>query len=134
MSVFDYVKSLFKETYDVELKQTGKVVFDKWAIEYGCDEVVTAVEIACEQYDDPKTAIHKIEGILYNRRKVEELFKPETKSRRLNLLIYPTLLEKLKKISIMHRTSVNDLINVVLTEYTDEADELIKCYDDTFNE
>lgn len=58
----------------------------------------------------------------------------ETKSKRLNLLIYPSLLNDLKKIAVMKRTSVNDLINDVLTQYTDKNINLINQYDSFFEE
>ena len=57
---------------------------------------------------------------------------PETKSKRLNLLIYPSLLENLKKIATMQRRSVNELINDVLTEYAEQQAETIQRYNDTF--
>lgn len=56
----------------------------------------------------------------------------ETKSKRLNLLIYPSLLDNLKKIATMKQSSVNDLINEVLKEYTDQQAETIRRYNETF--
>lgn len=56
----------------------------------------------------------------------------ETKSKRLNLLIYPSLLVKLKKIAAMQRQSVNDLINNVLNDYTERNRPKIKRYDSIF--
>lgn len=58
----------------------------------------------------------------------------ETKSKRLNLLLYPSLLESLKKIAAMQRTSVNDLINTVLDEYTEKEAAQIERYNQIFGE
>jgi hypothetical protein len=58
----------------------------------------------------------------------------EIKSKRLNLLLYPSLLNDLKKIAAMKRTSVNDLINDVLTQYTDKNINMINEYNSVFKE
>lgn len=58
----------------------------------------------------------------------------ETKSKRLNLLLYPSLLEDLKKIAAMQRTSVNDLINTVLSDYREQEADQIDRYNKTFTE
>lgn len=58
----------------------------------------------------------------------------ETKSKRLNLLLYPSLLENLKKIAAMQRTSVNDLINTVLDDYTEKEADQIERYNQIFGE
>jgi len=56
----------------------------------------------------------------------------ESKSKRLNLLVYPSLLEDLKKIATMERKSVNDLINTVLLNYAYKNKDQIERYDDIF--
>lgn len=58
----------------------------------------------------------------------------QTKSKRLNLLLRPALLEDLKKIAAMERTSVNDLINTVLGEYAEQEAEQIEKYNSVFGE
>ena len=58
----------------------------------------------------------------------------QTKSKRLNLLLRPALLEDLKKIAAMERTSVNDLINTVLGEYAEREAEQIEKYNSVFGE
>lgn len=58
----------------------------------------------------------------------------ETKSKRLNLLIKPTLYRNIEKIATMERTSTNELINRVLEQYAREQAETIVKYDTTFNE
>lgn len=57
----------------------------------------------------------------------------ESKSKRLNLLVYPSLLEDLKKIATMERKSVNELINTVLLNYADKNKDQIERYDGIFN-
>lgn len=42
----------------------------------------------------------------------------ETKSKRINLLMQPSLHKKLKKIAEKKRTSFNDLVHTILDEYT----------------
>lgn len=58
--------------------------------------------------------------------------RPEPKSRRLNLHIQPSVADRLNKIATMKRTSVNDLINTVLRNYTETEQEAINKYDETF--
>ena len=54
--------------------------------------------------------------------------QPERKSKRLNLLLKPSLFEDLRKIAQLQRTSVNDLINTVLEAYTGDHAEDIEKY------
>ena len=58
----------------------------------------------------------------------------ETKTKRLNLLLLPSLFQDLEKLSTMKRTSVNNLINVVLKEYVEENQNLIEKYIELFGE
>lgn len=58
----------------------------------------------------------------------------EIKSKRLNLLIKPTLYKNVEKIATMERISTNELINRVLEQYTVEQAELITKYNETFTE
>lgn len=53
----------------------------------------------------------------------------ETKTKRLNLLLKPSLHEKTKKIAYIEQTSVNDLINTILEAYAEENKEAIALYD-----
>ena len=46
----------------------------------------------------------------------------ETKSRRLNLLVRPSLHERIKKLAKSRKSSVNELIHQVLAEYADRED------------
>lgn len=58
----------------------------------------------------------------------------ETKTKRLNLLLLPSLFQDLEKVSTMKRTSVNNLINVVLKEYVEDNKDLIDKYIEVFGE
>jgi predicted HicB family RNase H-like nuclease len=58
--------------------------------------------------------------------------KHERKSKRLNLLIQPSILENLSKIAHMKQTSVNDLVNSVLKNYAETEEETISVYDKVF--
>ena len=58
----------------------------------------------------------------------------EIKSKRLNLLIRPTLYKDIEKIATMERVSTNELINRVLEQYSAEQAELIAKYNETFRE
>lgn len=59
--------------------------------------------------------------------------KAESKSKRLNLLVYPGVYEDLSKVATMKRTSVNDLINTILKEYTEAEADTITKYDSVFS-
>lgn len=59
--------------------------------------------------------------------------KAESKSKRLNLLVYPGVYEDLFKVATMKRTSVNDLINTILRDYTEAEADTIKKYDTVFS-
>lgn len=54
---------------------------------------------------------------------------PETKSKRLNLLLYPSIYRDLEKIARVDGVSVNELINSVLDEFRDQRSEAIKRYE-----
>ena len=56
----------------------------------------------------------------------------ETKSKRLNLILQPSLFENMSKIAHMRQTSVNDLINTLLREYAEREAETINKYDNIF--
>lgn len=57
----------------------------------------------------------------------------ETKSKRLNLLIKPSLLEDFNKVAFMERNSMNDIINTLIKSYCDAHREEINAYDKYFN-
>lgn len=58
----------------------------------------------------------------------------EYKTKRLNLMIKPTVHAKIEKIAAMQRRSVNELINTVLEAYAEDKAELVRKYDATFGE
>lgn len=57
----------------------------------------------------------------------------ETKSKRLNLLIQPSVLEDFSKVAFMERNSMNDIINGLIKSYCDAHREEISTYDKYFN-
>jgi len=63
-----------------------------------------------------------------------EYNKHERKSKRLNLLLKPSILANLNKIAYMKQTSVNDLINSVLNDYSEREKETVSMYDKIFAE
>ena len=56
----------------------------------------------------------------------------ETKSKRLNLLVKPSLYRNMEKIATMERISTNELINRVLESYVNSHSDTIERYNDTF--
>ena len=58
----------------------------------------------------------------------------ETKTKRLNLLMLPSVCDDLNKIAAMKRSSVNELINSILKDYVTENADLISKYDEVFGE
>lgn len=56
----------------------------------------------------------------------------ENKSKRLNLLLRPSVMEDLQKIATMRRTSVNDLINGALVAFARENRADIEQFDEVF--
>lgn len=57
----------------------------------------------------------------------------ETKSKRLNLLIQPSVLEDFSKVAFMERNSMNDIVNNLIKRYCDAHREEINTYDKYFN-
>lgn len=60
--------------------------------------------------------------------------KEERKSKRLNLLLKPSVFTAASKIATMQRTSVNDLINRVLLDYIASEAETLEKYNEIFGE
>ena len=58
--------------------------------------------------------------------------KLETKSKRLNLLIYPSLHKDMIKLAKMTQDSVNNLIIKILTDCRNANIEMVKKYDEIF--
>lgn len=56
------------------------------------------------------------EELIEALRKVAES-APETRSKRLQLLITPTMYDALKKLSAESKLSVNEIVNIALAEY-----------------
>lgn len=60
--------------------------------------------------------------------------KKETKSKRLNLVIRPSLYQDVEKIAYMKKNSPNDQISKCLEEYVESNQDLIDKYDAIFQE
>ena len=58
----------------------------------------------------------------------------ETKSKRLNVLIRPSLFEDASKIAHMQRISVNELIHLAVEKYVIENEEEVTKYDTVYGE
>jgi hypothetical protein len=70
-----------------------------------------------------------VEGKRPGRPKVKNR---ETRSMRINVLISPSIAEKLKKVSAIKRKSVNGLINTYLDERLDQEGDALKKFDEVF--
>ena len=56
----------------------------------------------------------------------------ETKSKRFNLLLFPSVHEDLQKIATMKQQSANDLVNSLLKDFINENQALIEKYNEAF--
>lgn len=74
---------------------------------------------------EPKTNAGRVNTVKQGRPISDE----ETKSKRVNLLMYPSLYEDLTKVANIFDTSINDLINTLAREYVEQNEEAIKAYD-----
>lgn len=72
--IFEYAADMFLSYYGVTLRKSREQEFDYLCDKYGQSEVKEAIYIACEKYNDAVTALCRIPGILYNRRKIKERF------------------------------------------------------------
>ena len=55
----------------------------------------------------------------------------EIKSKRLNVLLKPSIYDRIDKIATMKRMSVNELINIVLDDYGNNNQDLINKFNET---
>jgi len=58
----------------------------------------------------------------------------ETKTKRLNLLIKPSVYEQFKKVATMEQDSVNNLINNIMENVVEENKDKIEVYDKVFKD
>lgn len=65
-----YGSSKFSETFGTHFTEEGIDQIEEYAAEYGEDEVIAAIDIACEKYESAIEAWLRISGILYNRRRI----------------------------------------------------------------
>ena len=65
-----YGSSKFSETFGTHFTAEGIDQIEEYAAEYSEDEVIAAIDIACEKYESAIEAWLRISGILYNRRRI----------------------------------------------------------------
>lgn len=82
MDVFEYAKIQFCEIYGVELRNESKFRKDleHYTAMYGEDEMICAIDIACNKYEDPLDSALKIGGILFNRASMRKMLFKENKN------------------------------------------------------
>lgn len=73
MDVYDNINNTLYEHYGIKFnthaESQSRAFFKSLCEEFGSDELTESWDIACEQYSDPVTALTKLKGILYNRRR-----------------------------------------------------------------
>lgn len=74
----------------------------------------------------------KMEKARETKAPVQTPIERERKTKRLNLLLRPSVMENLQKIAVMQRTSVNDLINEVMLDYTRKHKDQVLQHDEIF--
>lgn len=71
MNVYETISDSLTERYGVHFSESGEARAHKFfaglCSKYGDEEVLEAWNTACAKYDNPTTALSKLEGILYNR-------------------------------------------------------------------
>lgn len=71
MNVYDTISSSLTERYGVHFSEEGeqrsRKFFAGLCAKFGEEEVLEAWKTACGKYDNPTTALSKLNGILYNR-------------------------------------------------------------------
>lgn len=71
MNVYDTISSSLTERYGVHFSEEGeqrsRKFFAGLCAKFGDEEVLEAWKTACGKYDNPTTALSKLNGILYNR-------------------------------------------------------------------
>lgn len=60
--------------------------------------------------------------------------KENTKSKRINLLIYPDLFDMARKIAIMEQISFNEYLNRLIASDVEKQKDVIKKYDEVFKD
>jgi hypothetical protein len=75
--------------------------------------------------------VNNLESVGANTERAE--LDRETKSKRLNLLVKPSILDDVKKIAVMRQVSVNDLINQLLDQHRTENHKDIESFNKTFS-
>ncbi len=89
--------------------------------------------MAKKGFKDTNPALQFISPPTHNTHNTQEApSAEERKTKRLNLLLRPSVLADLTKIARMKETSVNDLINSIVEDYRDREREVIDKYNSVF--
>lgn len=67
MKVHRYADEIFNEKYGETLSEQAHAHLDRHVRDFGEAEVLVAIDVAVEKYEDPLDAFIKIGGILSNR-------------------------------------------------------------------
>lgn len=68
-NIIEEANELLETYFGRTLNDDGKTYIASLVNEYGKDEVIASLKIVCESYDDATSAMCKLAGTLYNRRK-----------------------------------------------------------------
>lgn len=115
----------FKTTAKQSFINPAAYLLDNVTIDEQEESEAAAVPVKTEQPKETQTATKNSKGAADPEQATK---KNATKSERLNLLLYPKLKDDLKALAEIEGTSVNDLINKVLEEYTSNHEEKIERY------
>lgn len=72
--IVDHINTIFNTYYGVRLNQDGKDLIKKWIDKYSVDDVLEAVEMAFETFDDAITVLMAMGIILHQRQKLKDYF------------------------------------------------------------
>jgi hypothetical protein len=72
--IVDHINTIFNTYYGVRLNQDGKDLIKKWIDKYSVDDVLEAVEMAFEKFDDAITILMAMGIILHQRQKLKDYF------------------------------------------------------------
>lgn len=67
------INDLLRDYFNAELSESGENEAITWHEQFGENEVLISVYLACEQYDDVLTALMMIPRIMSNRKKLRKM-------------------------------------------------------------
>ncbi len=89
------------------------------------------------QEEEPKAPADNMSELAAGFKGMKRGRKPsteETKTKRLNLLMLPSVCEDIGKLATMERVSTNELINSILKDYIEQNQEKLKKYEEVFGD